>query len=52
MLILDQDGVIKDIHAGYSPTLREDIEKRIDALLANLSPAPSAKAGTTSTSAH
>ena len=52
MLILDQDGVIKDIHAGYSPTLREDIEKKIDALLANLSPAPSAKAGTTSTSAH
>jgi thiol-disulfide isomerase/thioredoxin len=34
LLILDQAGVVRGVHVGYSPTLRDDVEKKIDALLA------------------
>ena len=41
LIILDQAGVVRDIHRGYSPTLREDVAKKIDELLK----APPAHAG-------
>jgi hypothetical protein len=33
LLILDKDGVVRDLHVGYSATLREDVTRSIDALL-------------------
>ena len=33
MIIIDQKGNIQDLHAGYSPDLRERIGKKIDDLL-------------------
>lgn len=33
LVILDQEGVIRDIHVGYSPTLREEVVKSVDQLL-------------------
>lgn len=33
LLILDQDGVIRDIHVGYSPTLRDDVVRKVEKLL-------------------
>jgi thiol-disulfide isomerase/thioredoxin len=33
LLILDQEGVLRDIHVGYSPTLKEEIIKSVDQLL-------------------
>lgn len=41
LVIVDQDGVVRDVHVGYSPTLRADVGKRIDELLAG----PAARAG-------
>ena len=41
MIVIDPQGVIREVHTGYSPTLREDIGKRIKELLA---PAAAAKA--------
>jgi thiol-disulfide isomerase/thioredoxin len=34
LLIIDQQGILRDVHVGYSPTLREDVSKKIDELLA------------------
>jgi thiol-disulfide isomerase/thioredoxin len=33
LLILDQEGVIRDIHVGYSPTLREEVIQSVERLL-------------------
>lgn len=33
LLILDQEGVIRDIHVGYSPTLRDEVIESVDRLL-------------------
>ena len=33
LLILDQQGVIRDIHVGYSPTLRDDVVLSVERLL-------------------
>ena len=33
LIIVDQEGIVRDIHRGYSPTLREDVAKKIDELL-------------------
>jgi thiol-disulfide isomerase/thioredoxin len=35
MLVIDQAGVVRDMHVGYSPTLREDLHASIDRLLDN-----------------
>ena len=34
MIIIDQQGIVRDVHVGYSPTLREDVSKKINELLA------------------
>ena len=34
LILIDQEGKIRDNHAGWSPTLREDLIKKIDAILA------------------
>jgi len=33
LLIIDQEGTVRDIHVGYSPTLKEEVVKSIEALL-------------------
>jgi hypothetical protein len=33
MLVIDQAGVVRDMHVGYSPTLRETLNASIDRLL-------------------
>ena len=33
LLIIDQQGIIRKVHVGYSPTLREDLIKDIEGLL-------------------
>ena len=40
LLILDQNGVVKDIHCGYSPDLRDEVEKQVEALLKAGMPTP------------
>jgi thiol-disulfide isomerase/thioredoxin len=35
MLVIDQAGVVRDMHVGYSPTLRESLNDSIDRLLKN-----------------
>ena len=35
LIIVDQAGVIRDLDDGYTPTLRADVGKKIDELLAN-----------------
>jgi protein-disulfide isomerase-like protein with CxxC motif len=42
MLVIDQAGTVRDMHVGYSPTLREDLNASIDRLLKN-SPAETAE---------
>jgi len=34
LVVLDQKGVVRDIHIGYSPTLKKELVKVIDGLLA------------------
>jgi len=34
MVIIDPQGVVRDVHVGYSKTLREDVAKKIDEALA------------------
>ena len=34
LIVIDQQGKVHDIHVGYSPTLREEVGKQIQALLA------------------
>jgi len=33
LIIIDQQGAIRDIHLGYNPTLRQDVGKAVGALL-------------------
>lgn len=33
LVIIDQAGIVRDVHVGYSPTLRENVAKKVDALL-------------------
>jgi thiol-disulfide isomerase/thioredoxin len=33
LIIVDQEGVVRDVHVGYSPDLREKVSKKIDELL-------------------
>ena len=33
LLIIDQKGILRDIHTGYSPTLKEEVVKSIEGLL-------------------
>jgi thiol-disulfide isomerase/thioredoxin len=33
LLIVDQEGVLRDIHVGYSPTLREEVVGAVEKLL-------------------
>jgi len=35
VIIIDQNGVVRGRHVGYSPTLREELIKKIDGLLAS-----------------
>lgn len=34
LIVIDQEGKVADIHAGYSPTLREDVSRSVKSLLA------------------
>ena len=33
LVVIDQDGVVRDIHVGYSPTLKEEVVKSVERLL-------------------
>ena len=33
LIIVDQEGVVRDVHVGYSPDLREEVSKKINELL-------------------
>jgi thiol-disulfide isomerase/thioredoxin len=33
LIIIDQQGTVRDIHVGYSPNLRETVSKKIESLL-------------------
>ena len=33
LIILDQQGVIRDVHVGYSPTLRDEVVQSVNQLL-------------------
>ena len=33
LVILDQEGVIRDVHVGYSPTLKKDVVESVEKLL-------------------
>jgi thiol-disulfide isomerase/thioredoxin len=33
LLIIDQEGIVRDIHVGYSPELRDDVVKSIERIL-------------------
>lgn len=33
MILIDPDGIIRDFHVGYSPTLHDDVAKKINTLL-------------------
>jgi thiol-disulfide isomerase/thioredoxin len=33
LIIIDQQGTVRDLHVGYSPNLRETVSKKIEALL-------------------
>jgi thiol-disulfide isomerase/thioredoxin len=35
LIVIDQKGIVRARHVGYSPTLREDMARTIDGLLAN-----------------
>jgi thioredoxin-related protein len=35
LVIIDQEGVVRGRHVGYSPTLREEVTRTIDGLLAD-----------------
>lgn len=35
LILIDQKGIVRGRHVGYSPTLREEIGKKVSALLAN-----------------
>jgi hypothetical protein len=33
MIIVDKEGVVRDVHSGYSPELRKEIGAKVDELL-------------------
>jgi hypothetical protein len=33
LIIIDPAGIVRDVHVGYSPTLRADVAKVIEGLL-------------------
>ena len=33
LIVIDADGVVRDLHVGYSPTLETDLAKTIEGLL-------------------
>ena len=33
LLILDQEGVIRDVHVGYSPTLKEEVIRSVESIM-------------------
>jgi hypothetical protein len=33
LIVIDQEGVVREIHLGYSETLREEISRVVDGLL-------------------
>jgi RNA polymerase sigma-70 factor (ECF subfamily) len=33
LIVIDQEGVVRDVHVGYSPTLREDVVRSVERLL-------------------
>jgi peroxiredoxin len=33
LIIIDPDGVVRERHVGYSPTLRDDLIKTVDGLI-------------------
>jgi peroxiredoxin len=35
LIVIDRQGIIRDVHEGFSPTLRQDIGDRVRALLQN-----------------
>jgi peroxiredoxin len=38
-VIVDKDGIVQAIHRGFSPNLKEDIKKDLDAILKGKTPA-------------
>lgn len=38
LIIIDQKGDVRDVHVGYSPTLREEVARRVRELLAKKEP--------------
>jgi thiol-disulfide isomerase/thioredoxin len=34
LIIIDREGVVRDVHVGYSPKLREEVGKKLDELVA------------------
>jgi hypothetical protein len=44
-VILDQVGVIRDIHVGYTPALRASVAKSIQLLLENPASSPESPQG-------
>jgi thiol-disulfide isomerase/thioredoxin len=35
LIIIDQQGAVRDVHVGYSPDLYETVSKKIEALLSS-----------------
>jgi peroxiredoxin len=33
LIVIDQEGVVRDMHVGYSPTLKEEVVKTVERLL-------------------
>ena len=33
LVILDQQGIIRDVHVGYSPTLKDDVIRSVEVLM-------------------
>jgi hypothetical protein len=33
LVVIDQEGVVRDVHVGYSPALREEVVKSVERLL-------------------
>ena len=33
LILIDPEGKVRDVHVGYSPTLRADVAKAIEGLL-------------------
>lgn len=33
LVVIDQEGVVRDVHVGYSPTLKEEVVQSVERLL-------------------